>query len=91
MQNVILPIAIYAAISLAGLGVLGMAVSGLRSLAYGKVKPLSIAIVAVPGVLVLILGAAMETWTQAGIFTIVIMFGLAALAMLLSGIRSVFT
>lgn len=90
-MNVILPIAIYAALALAGLGILGMGISGLRSLVYGKVKPLSIAIVAIPGVLVLILGFSMETWAQAGIFTLVIMFGLTLLGMFITGVRSLFT
>lgn len=86
-QNAILPIAIWAAIALAGLGLLGMGIFGLRSLVYGKVEPLSIAIIAIPGVLVLVLGYTMETWAQAGIFTLVIMFGLALLGLLLTGLR----
>jgi FtsH-binding integral membrane protein len=89
-MNVILPIAIYAALGLAGLGILGMGISGLRSLTYGKVRPLSIGVIAIPIVLVLVLGFSMETWAQAGIFTLVVMFGLALLGMLLTGIRNVF-
>lgn len=89
-QNVILPIAIWAAILLAALSVLGMGIFGLRSLFYGKVEPLSTIIIAVPGVVLLILGGVMETWVQAGIFTLVIMFGLALLALLLAGLRQLF-
>lgn len=89
-QNAILPIAIWAAILLAGLSVLGMGIFGIRSLFYGKVEPLSIAIVAIPGVLILILGYTMQTWVQAGIFTLVIMFGLALLALLVTGLRKIF-
>lgn len=90
-MNVILPVAIYAAIALIGLGILGMLISGLRSLAYGKLRPLTIGIVVVPGVLAVILGVSMETWAQAGIFTLLIMFGLTLLAMLVTGIRALFT
>ncbi|PSQ86858.1 MAG: hypothetical protein BRD42_03755 [Bacteroidetes bacterium QS_3_64_15] len=89
-QNAILPIAIWAAIALAGLSVLGMGIFGLRSLMYGKVEPLSIVIIAIPGILIAILGASMETWVQAGIYTLVVMFGLALLALVLTGIRKLF-
>jgi len=89
-QNAILPIAIWAAIALAGLSVLGMGIFGLRSLVYGKVQPLSIAIISIPGILIVVLGASMETWVQAGIYTLVVMFGLAVLALLLTGIRKLF-
>ena len=89
-QNAILPIAIWSAIALAGLSVLGMGIFGIRSLVYGKVEPLSIAIIAIPGVLIAVLGATMETWVQAGIYTLVVVFGLAALALLLTGLRKLF-
>ncbi|MFP4227866.1 MAG: hypothetical protein ACLFTE_03460 [Salinivenus sp.] len=89
-MNAILPIAIYAALGLAGLGLLGMSISGLRSLAYGKIKPLSIVVVALPGILVLILGFSMQNWTQAGIYTIAALFGVTLLGMFLSGVRSIF-
>lgn len=89
-QNVILPIAIWAALLLAGLSILGMGIFGIRSLVYGKVEPLSIVLIAVPGVVILILGYTMETWVQAGIFTLVIMFGLALLGLFFTGVRQVF-
>lgn len=89
-QNAILPIAIWAAIALAGLSVLGMGIFGLRSLMYGKVEPLSIVIIAIPGILIAVLGASMETWVQAGIYTLVVMFGLALLGLVLTGIRKLF-
>ncbi len=89
-QNAILPIAIWSAIALAGLSVLGMGIFGIRSLFYGKVQPLSIAIIAIPGVLIAVLGATMATWVQAGIYTLVVMFGLATFALLLTGLRKLF-
>jgi hypothetical protein len=90
MSNVILPIAIWAAIGLAGLSILVMGLSGLRSVWYGKVQPLTIAIIAIPGVLVAVLGATMETWVQAGIYTLVTMFGLLILGMIGTGLRQAF-
>ena len=90
MSNVILPIAIWAAIGLAGLSILVMGLSGLRSVWYGKVQPLTIGIIAIPGVLVAVLGATMETWVQAGIYTLVTMFGLLILGMIGTGLRQAF-
>ena len=89
MSNVILPIALWAAIGLAGLSILVMGITGLRSVWYGKVHSLTIGVIAIPGVLVLVLGGVMETWVQAGIYTLAIMFGLLILAMLLTGLRQV--
>lgn len=88
--NIILPIAIWAAILLAGLSILGMAIFGLRSLAYGKVEPLSIVVIGIPAILLVGFGLAMETWAQAGIFTLVTMFGLALLGLLATGVRQIF-
>ncbi len=90
MSNVILPIAIWAAIGLAALSILVMGISGIRSVWFGKVEPLTIAVVAFPGLLVLILAGALETWVQAGIYTFVVMFALLLLALLATGLRQVF-
>lgn len=90
MSNVILPIAIWAAIGLAALSILVMGASGTRSVWFGKVEPLTIGIIAVPGVLVVILGVAMETWAQAGIYTVVAMFVLVILAMVATGLRQMY-
>lgn len=90
MSNIILPIALWAAIGLAGLSILVMGLSGLRSVWYGKVQPLTIAVIALPGVLVLILAGVMETWVQAGIYTLAIMFGLLIVGMIATGLRQGF-
>ncbi|MFB6248852.1 MAG: hypothetical protein ABEL97_09805 [Salinibacter sp.] len=87
MSNVILPVALWAAIGLAGLSILVMGITGLRSVWYGKVRPLTVGVIAVPGVIIAVLGGVMETWVQAGIYTLVILFGLLILAMLLTGLR----
>lgn len=89
MSNIILPIALWAAIALAGLSILVMGLSGLRSVWYGKVKPLTIVIIALPLLLVFVLGAVFDTWVQAGIYTLVIMFGLLILSLIATGFRQV--
>ena len=84
----LLNIALYIVLVLIGVALLVMLASGVRSLMFGKVKMISLAFMAVPPVLFLILGLAMPTWTDAGIMTIVISLGLTLLALLVSGIKS---
>ncbi|MCY3487693.1 MAG: hypothetical protein OXH34_04565 [Bacteroidetes bacterium] len=83
-----LNVALYIVFALIGLGLLVMLASGIRSLMFGKVKMLSIAFVAVPPVLFLILGLALPTWTDAGIMTIIISLVLTLLALLVSGVKN---
>ena len=83
-----LNVALYIVFALIGLGLLVMLASGIRSLMFGKVKMLSIAFVAVPPVLFLILGLALPTWTDAGIMTIIISLILTLLALLVSGVKN---
>lgn len=89
-MDAVLPIAVWAAIILTGLGLLAILLFGARSLAYGKVEPLSVAIVLVPAVLFLVLGFTMG-WALGAMWTVLIMFALAMLALLLTGVRSLFT
>ncbi|MCY4160201.1 MAG: hypothetical protein OXE92_10095 [Bacteroidetes bacterium] len=84
----LLNIFLYIVISLIGLALLVMVASGVRSLLFGKIKTISIAFMAVPPVLFLILGLALPTWTDAGIMTIVISLVLTLLALLVSGIKN---
>lgn len=84
----VLNIALYIVFALIGIGLLVMLISGVRSLMFGKVKMLSLAFMAVPPVLFLILGLALPTWTDAGIMTIVVSLGLTLFALLVSGVKS---
>ncbi len=84
----LLNIALYIVFALIGLGLLVMLASGIRSLMFGKVKMLSIAFVAVPPVLFLILGLVLPTWTDAGIMAIIISLALTLIALLVSGVKN---
>jgi hypothetical protein len=86
--NMVLYIAIWAAIILAGVSLLGVALFGLRNLTYGKSEPLTIASISAPAVILLVLGFTMETWVQAGIMTTIILFGLALLGLVYTGITN---
>lgn len=90
-MNTIVPYAIWAGIIIMGLGLVGMVLFGVRSLIHGKIDLLTSVIVLIPAVLLVVLGFVMGDWAMAGIWTMVIMFFLAALALLLSGIRGLFT
>ena len=87
----IVVIAIYIVLGLIGLGVVAMLLFGVRSLAFGKINPLTMVIVCVPIVILVILGFVVGDWSQAGILTILIMLGLTVLALLVTGLKGLFT
>ncbi|MCY4673108.1 MAG: hypothetical protein OXD43_04965 [Bacteroidetes bacterium] len=84
----VLNIALYVVFALMGLGLLVMLASGVRSLMFGKVKMISVALVAVPLLLFIVLRLALPTWTDAGIMTIMLSLGLTLVALLVSGIKN---
>ena len=90
-MDALVPIAIWAVIILVGLGLLAIVVFGARSLTYGKVEPISTVIVAAPIIVLVILGFVLGDWAEAGIWTVVVMFGVALLGLLLSGTRGLFS
>lgn len=86
----IVSIAIYIVLALMGLGVLTIALFGVRSMMFQKVDLFSIVSVIVPLVLLVVLGFVMGDWSLAAITTVMVMFGLAVLALLLTGVRGLF-
>jgi hypothetical protein len=87
MNSVFLPIALWSALALVGLSVLGIAGAGLRSLWYGKVQPLTVGLVGLPGVLFLVLRGALGSWARAGMYTLAVLFGVLLLGMVGAGLR----
>ena len=90
-MEAIVPYAIWAVVILVALGIIAIVIFGLRGLTYGKAEPLSIAIVAIPIAVLVVLGLVMGDWAEAGIWTVVIMIAVASLALLLSGTRGLFS
>jgi len=86
--NMILYAAIWTAIILTGLSLLGLVLFGVRSLTYGKSNPLTIAMIAFPGVVLLVLGFAMGDWVQAGILTTIVMFACSLVGLVWTGISN---
>ncbi len=87
----IVPLAIWAALILLGLGLVTQVIFGLRNLTYGKISPISMLIVVLPVLLMVVLGFTVESWAQAGVITVLVMFVLTAIALLLSGLRNMFS
>ena len=89
-MDTLVPIAIWIAAIILGLGLLGMLLFGVKSILNGKINMVTAAIILVPAILLLILGLILGDWAIAGIYTLVIMFALAAVSLLVSGIRGLF-
>lgn len=89
-MNTIVPYAVWAAIIIMSLGILGMLLFGIRSIMYGKINLVTGSIILIPVVVLGVLGVVLGDWAVAGIWTIVVMFALASLGLLLSGLRGLF-
>lgn len=87
----IVPIAVWAAIVIMGLALLGIVLFGVRSIMHGKINLVTGLIILVPAVLLVAIGLVTGDWSAAGIWTMAIMMVLAALALFLSGLRGLFT
>ncbi|MEM1095109.1 MAG: hypothetical protein AAGJ10_10935 [Bacteroidota bacterium] len=87
----IVPYAIYLVLALIGLGLLAMALFGLQSVAYGKVKISTMGVIAMPFLIFAGLGFGMGDWAAAGIYALLIMLALTLLAMIASSVRGLFT
>lgn len=84
-------IAMYIVLGLIGLGLLSMLLFGVRSLAFGKVNPLTMAFVCAPLVLLVALGLILPSWAEAGIMTVAITLATALCALFGSGIKGLFS
>lgn len=83
--------ATWAGIILCALALVAIALFGVKSMIHGKISPLTAVLILVPVVLLAVLGLIIGDWAVAGIWTMLIMLALAALSLLLSGIRGLFT
>ena len=90
-MNTLVPYAVWAIIIVIGLGAACILVFGLRNLVQGKVRPLTIGLIAVPFVILALLGLMMSTWALAAMWTVVVMFALGLLALLGASVWGLFT
>lgn len=84
-------IAIWIVLIVAGLCLLMMLLFGIRGATYGKVSIMTMVAIAIPAVLLLGLGFAMDDWPTAAIYTLVITLGIAAFSMVASSFKGLFT
>ena len=89
-NNAILFWSIIVALGLTGLSLFAMGLFSLRNVSYGKVRPITVVLITGPILLLAVLGFTMQTWAEAGILTVVIMFIISLLGLLGSGVRSIF-
>lgn len=83
-------LAVGLALALIGIGVLGMLVSGVRSVIDGRSEFKKVSIMAVPVIVFVISYFTMGTFDQAGIATLVLMIGLMVISIVLTGTRGTF-
>lgn len=81
---------IWASVILAGLGIASIALFGVRSLVFGKVSAVSAVILLIPVVIIVVFWLLLGNWITAAIWTLIVMFGLALLSLVFSGLRGLF-
>jgi len=88
-MEALVPIFVWISLILSGLGILAIALFGLKSLANGKINTVTVIIVSVPVALFVILGLVLDTWALAGIWTSLLTLVLASVSLLISGARGI--
>ena len=84
-------IAITAVVALVGLSLVTILLFGVRSFMNGKIDPLKTVFIGFPFVLFAVLGfAIVPSWSEAGVWTLVVMIFITILAMFYTSIRGVF-
>jgi hypothetical protein len=89
-METIVPYAIWAALILTSVSIVAIILFGIRSLAYGKVNPVSIATLVLPAIVMIGFGLALGDWARAAIWTFLVMLLLSLVALLLSSARGMF-
>ncbi len=87
----LVPIGIYIVLGLVALSLLVIALFGIRSIAQGRVNVTMIGIGALAALVFVGIGASSGDWPRAGILTFIVMLGFAAVSLLLSGMRGLFS
>jgi hypothetical protein len=90
-MQALVPYAVWAIIAVICLGIIGMLAFGVRSLVQGKAEPVTVGVMAVPAVVIVLLGLILSNWAMAAIWTTIVMFALGVLALLTSGVWGLFT
>jgi hypothetical protein len=89
-SSILVQIAVFGAVGLIIIGVLAMAVSGIKSLSQGKQDVKRIAITAVPFIIFGITYAVLGDIAKAGVSTTMAMMGIMVVSVLVTGLRGTF-
>lgn len=89
-SSILVQIAVYGAVGLIIIGVLAMAVSGIKSLSQGKQDVKRIAIMTVPFIIFGITYAILVDIAKAGVLTTMVMMGIMVVSVLFTGLRGTF-
>ena len=91
MMEAVLPYLAWAVLLLLGAAVLAVVGFGVRSALLGKARIASVVAFSVPGVLFGVLALFTGSLVQAGILALLVLLGLAAGALFLTGARGLFS
>lgn len=83
-------LAIGLALGLIGIGIVAIAIAGIRNIANGKSELKKVSVMLVPVVIFGISYAALGTLNQAGVATMIFMLGAMALGIVFTGTRGTF-
>ena len=89
-SSILVQIAVFGAVGLIIIGVLAMAVSGIKSLSQGKQDVKRIAIMAVSFIIFGITYAVLGDIAKAGVSTTMAMMGIMVVSVLVTGLRGTF-
>ena len=89
MDNIVLS-SVILTVALIGLGLVAILAFGLRSIAWGKVQLSKVLFMAVPFVLMVVMGFVLDDWARAALYTLMLMLAGSLVAMLLSSVRGIF-
>jgi hypothetical protein len=82
-------IGIYIAVGLTLLGLLVIAVFGLKNLAGGKIQPTTLLSIALPALIAVVLYFVMDSWAEAAITTVLVMVALGILVLVVGSLRGI--
>jgi diacylglycerol kinase len=83
-------IAVGFALGLIGIGVIGMAVSGIRNVINGNSDFKKVAIMIVPVIIFAVFYGLLGTFNEAGVATMIVMMALMAVGIVVTGTRGTF-
>jgi hypothetical protein len=82
-------IGIYVAVGITLLGILVIALFGIKNLIAGKIQPTTLVSVALPALIAVVLYFAMGSWAEAAITTVIVMAGLGVVVLVAGALRGV--